>query len=69
MLPQLQWAEFNSPWDTTKTRFKPAKVHPLGRTAKDVCVIRILERMQKSAYHYGETAKDLHEQLVNGTFN
>lgn len=39
-------------------------VCPLRHTAKDVSVIRILERMQKFAYHYSETAKDLDEQLV-----
>lgn len=31
--------------------------------------MRIFEGVQKSAYHYSETEKDLDKQLVNGTFN
>lgn len=59
--------EYNSPWDI-KNSNQPS-VCPLKCTIKDACVTRIFERMQKSAYYFSETAKDLGDQLLNGTFN
>lgn len=51
-----------------RPRSNHPSVCPLWCTAKDVCVIRIFEGVQKS-YHYSEIEKDLDKQLVNGTFN